>query len=571
MPHILPSLASREDYDFFNAESLKIMSRGYLPDDTPKEHLRGHAIARVNFLVAHAEKILGRDLPAVREGVRRGWVSPSSPIWSNFGTERGLPISCNGSKVEDTVDSIVYKVAEIGMMTKEGAGTSLDMTALRPMGRPISGGGESEGPVHFARLVQEQVGVISQGNVRRGNCAIWLSVEHEDIHRWLEMRSTAAGVHHPIQHLSFGVTIGDQWMEEMLAEERGGEKRKLIAKIANKRRQTGYPYIMFRDNANRVRHPRLKELGLLITASNLCCEVFLPTSPDESFVCNLSSLNLLHYDEWKNTPLAREMVYFLDAVMTEYIRKCRMAGRRLLADALRFAERWRAIGIGTLGYHSYLQQNLIPFRSAEARRLNVEMHKHIYDETLAASRQMAIEYGEPEGMKGTGQRHLCLQAIAPTRSSSLILGQVSKGIEPWEANIFEDDNAKSVFIKKNSALEKLLEIKGHNTAEVWDSILMNAGSVQHLGILDNHEKAVFETFLEVGPDEIIRQNNDRTPFVDQGISLNLKIDPESTLKQNIDWIVAAWRGGTKSIYYHEGLNKAQELLRKNSECLACQA
>lgn len=568
----LPSLEGREDYDYINLESQKILAKGYID---PKSTLptKEAAIERVNYLIDCAEIILGRKLPTMRKAVRRGWVSPSSPVWSNFGTERGLPISCNGSYMDDTVDSIAYKVAEIGMMTKEGAGTSVYMGALRKSGTSISGGGKALGPVHFARLVQEQVSVISQSNVRRGNAAIYEDIDSADIEEWLKMRSIVDGVKHDIQHLSFGVVITDAWMTDMLNEAKGGPKRKLLVKIINKRKATGFPYIVFKDNANNVRHDRLKELGLEILASNLCTEIMLPSGPDESFVCNLSSLNLLHFDEWKDTNLVEELVYFLDAVMSEYIEKCRLPGRRLLADALRFAERWRAIGIGTLGYHSYLQQNLIPFRSQAARDFNIEAHKLIGERALEASRKMAAEYGEAPGMVGTGQRHLTLCAIAPTRSSSLILGQVSKGIEPWEATIFEDDNAKTTFVVKNKAFEALMKVKGIDVEKVWPMILANGGSVQNLpaDILDDHEKAVFESFLEIGNDEIIQQNNDRTPFVDQGISLNLKNDPNDKLEDQVRYIVDAWKGGSKSLYYMEVLSEAQRAILLQSHCASCEA
>ncbi|WP_170297714.1 ribonucleotide-diphosphate reductase subunit alpha [Paracoccus litorisediminis] len=564
----LPSLASREDYDYLNEESLKILAGGYI-EEVPRAERKPAAIKRVNFLIDQAESILGIKLPTMRKGVRRGWISPSSPVWSNFGTERGLPISCNGSRIGDTVDSIAYKVAEISMMTKEGAGTSAYMGDLRPAGTPISGGGDSHGPVHFARLIQEAVTVISQGSTRRGNAAIYLPIDHPDIHEWLEMRSITPK--HLIQHLSFAVTITDEWMNAMLSEAKGGAKRKLLVKIINKRKATGFPYILFTDNANNARPDRLKELGLEIVASNLCTEIMLPSAEDESFVCNLSSLNLLHFHEWKDTPLVRELVYFLDAVMSEYIEKCKMPGRRLLADALRFAERWRALGIGTLGYHSYLQQNMLPFDSDEARAFNIEAHRHIYEESRAASRQMALEYGEPEGMKGTGYRHLTLQAIAPTRSSSLILGQVSKGIEPWDSSIYEDDNAKTSFVIRNAAFGKLLDLKGMNTEEVWLDVLKHGGSCQHLDWLTDREKAVFRTWLEIGNDEPIRQNNDRTPFVDQGISFNMKAAPEATTKNHVDWLVALWRGGSKSAYYLEGLNKAQKLIQAEAACSSCEA
>jgi ribonucleoside-diphosphate reductase alpha chain len=559
----------REDYAWLNQVSLITLSRGYLREGIAPENLKSGAIARINRIVDRAEEILGFELPTLRYGIKRGWVSPASPVWSNFGAGRGLPISCNGSFMDDDMDSILFKNAEIGMMTKEGAGTSVYMGKLRPFGSPISGGGFSEGPVHFARLPQEQVTVVSQGNTRRGNCAAWFDIEHEDADRVMEIRSIAGGVHHPIQHLSFGVVIGDEWMNEMLAEPKGGPKRKLMAKIRNKRRETGFPYIMFRDNANNARPEILKRLGLLIYASNLCTEIFLPSSKDESFVCDLSSVNLLYFHEWVGTNFVREMIYLLDAVMSEYIEKTE--GVRLLADANRFAKRWRALGLGTLGYHSLLQSRNIAFESEEARALNIEVHRYICDESHAASRWLAGKLGEPEGLKGTGYRNLTVNAIAPTTSSSIICGQVSQSIEPWDANIFENDNAKGVFTQRNEHLETLLETKGLNTDETWLSILQMGGSVQHLDFLTDHEKAVFKTFHEIDQAEIIQQAADRQPFIDQGQSLNTKLPPEATMKEDVDLIVMAWKLGLKSLYYRKGMNKAQELARQNASCVACEA
>lgn len=270
-----PSLEFREDYSYFNDESLKILSRGYIAEGTPREKWKEAAITRVNFLIDRAEEILGRKLPVMRLGIRRGWISPSSPVWSNFGTDRGLPISCNGSRMADSVDSIAYKVAEISMMTKEGAGTSLYMGDLRASGEPISGGGKSEGPVHFARLVQEAVTVISQGNTRRGNAAVYLDVDHPDIDEWMMMRSITDGVHHPIQHLSFGVVISDAWMNAMLGEAKGGPKRKLLTKIVNKRRETGY----HKQVANRLVEPFMW-MDLLVTATHWANFLHLRDHPD---------------------------------------------------------------------------------------------------------------------------------------------------------------------------------------------------------------------------------------------------------------------------------------------------
>jgi len=561
-------MRDRSDYHYLNDIALKTLSRGYLQGDIKRENLKQAAIDRVNYLVSRAEEILGFELPALRVAVRRGWFSPASPVWSNFGTERGLPISCNGSFIDDTVDSILWKVAEIGMMTKEGAGTSAYMGKLRPFGSPISGGGFSQGPKHFARLIQEQVTVISQANVRRGNAAVYLDIDHPDIDRWLKMRSITGGVHDEIQHLSFGVCIPNRWMQEMLAEEKGGEKRKLMARIRNKRRESGYPFIIFTDNANNQAPQALKDKGLRIWASNLCTEIMLPSSPDESFVCDLSSVNLLYYDEWKRTSFVREVIYFLDAVMEEYIQKT--ADIRLMADAHRFAVRWRALGLGTLGYHSLLQSKMIPFESKEARALNIEVHRYIQEESLAASRHLADIFGEPEGLKGYGMRNLTVNAIAPTTSSSIICGQVSQSIEPWDSNIFENDNAKGVFVQKNVFLEELLESLGKNTTEVWDSIVKAGGSVQHLDFLTDHQKAVFKTFAEIDQKEIIIQAADRQRFIDQAQSINIKLPPEASMKEDVDLIIMAWELGLKSLYYRKGLNKAQETARQNT-CLACEA
>lgn len=567
--NMLPNDPNRPDYYYLNDVSLKTLSRGYLKEGIPVEDLKEAAIERANQLVDTAEMILNRDLPWLRIGVRRGWLSPASPIWSNFGLQRGLPISCNGSYMDDTMDSILFKNAEIGKMTQLGAGTSLFMGALREFGSSITGGGTSEGPVHFARLIQEQVSVISQSNVRRGNCAVWLPVEHPDIERWLEMRSRKDGVLHPIQHLSFGVTIGDEWMKEMLAEPKGGVKRKIMAAIRTRRRETGFPYILFKDNANNGAPKWFKDLGLEIVASNLCTEIMLPSGPKLSFVCDLSSINLLHWDEYKDTPFIKEAVYFLDAVMSEYIYKT--GNIKFLKDARHFSQMYRALGLGVLGWHSLLQSKHLPVDSDETRALNVEIFKHLKEESYTASRELAEWYGEPEGMKGTGMRNLTLNALAPTKSSSIILGQISQSIEPWDANIFENDNAKGVFTQRNVFLEALLDSYGKNNNTTWKSILQAGGSVQHLDFLSEEDKNVYKTFVEIDQKELLRQNAERTPFIDQGTSHNVKLPPEATMKEDVDLIVYAWENGVKSLYYRKGLNKAQEKARADADCVACEA
>ncbi len=564
----LNKLQERPDWHWLNEVALTTLSRGYLRLDDKNADIKLAAIKRAEEIVSVAEKIINRKLDTVRLGLRRGWVSPSSPVWSNFGLSRGLPISCNGSYMADKMEDILLANAEIGMMTKLGAGTSCYMGRLRPHGTKISGGGKSQGPVHFARLLQETVQVISQSNVRRGNCAIWLDIEHPDINDWLMIRSITGGIHHPIQHLSFGVCITDKWMQEMLTEEKGGKKRLIMAKLINCRRASGYPYIFFTDNVNNAKPQVLKDKNIPIYASNLCAEIMLPSSADESFVCNLSSVNVLFFDEWKNTDLVIEMIYFLDAIMSEYIDKTENIS--FMQRAHLFAKRWRAIGLGTLGYHSYLQAKSIAFESKEARAENIKIHKYIAEKSHLASEIMAKEYGEPEGMKGYGKRHLCLNAIAPTTSSSIILGQISPSIEPWEANYFENDNAKGVFTQKNLILEQLLISKNQNTHETWRSILQYGGSVQHLSFLSEQEKNVFKTFMEIDVFEILQQAADRQKFIDQGQSINVKISPKETKKFNLDIIKFAWQNGIKSLYYHKGINAAQELAR-GIICVECEA
>ena len=575
----------RPDYAYMNDVSLNMLGNGYLDPGIPRENLREAAIARAEAIIDRLEALCKRTLPTIRMGIRRGWFSPSSPVWSNLGKSNGLPISCNGSYMDDRTSSILMKTAEIGEMSKLGAGTSLYMGALRPFGTPISGGGFSEGPVKFARLVQEHVTIISQGATRRGNCAIYLDIEHPDINEWLKFRNKEEGKENPIQHLSYGICISRKWWAEMKAEPKTGpieqrQKRELIKLIRNKRRETGFPYIFFTDNANDVRPQVLKDKDLWIWATNLCTEIMNHSKWDESFVCCLLSLNVLFFDEWKNTDFAYEATFALDAMLTEYIEKIEAMEFEdpdayvMMKSALNFAKRWRSLGLGVLGYHSLLQSKMIAFESEEARALNIEVFAHIQAESDRASRDMAAIYGEPEGMVGAGYRNINRQAVAPTTSSSIIIGggTVSQSIEPWEANIFENDNAKSTFVAKNPQLEALLETKGLNTPETWALIAKNGGSVQALDFFSDHEKMVFKTRAEIDQKEIIAQAGNivgRGLYIDQGQSINIILPPEATMKDDFEILDMAEAHGLKSLYYRHGMNEAQILAR--DACLACAA
>jgi len=543
---------------WLNDDSRMFLERGYLqPGQTAEQ--------RIREIAETAEDILGIDGFADKfEGyMHKGYISLSSPVWSNFGTDRGLPISCNNSYFEDTTESILLKTAEIGMQTKFGAGTSAYLGALRHRGAPIRVGGASFGPVHFMEMLETTTNIISQSTVRRGSCAVYLPVDHPDIYEFLDAREQG----HPIQHLSLGVCIPDSFMKAMIAGD--AEKRKLWMRILQKRFETGYPYIFWTDTVNNGAPEVYRNFGMKIHSSNLCSEIALASSADESFVCNLASMNLLHFDEWKNTDACQTLVYFLDAVMTEYIEKTDEI--ELMQTARNFAMRQRAIGIGSLGWHSYLQSKMIPFESMQAKLLNTSIHSFIASDTLAASQRMAREYGEPQLLQRYGRRHVTLMSIAPTTSSSFILGQVSPSIEPLDSNYFVKDLQKGKFTYRNPYLQAVLAQHGKDDDDTWKSILLKGGSVQHLAFLTQNERDVFKTFGEISQHEIIVQAAGRQNFIDQSQSLNLKIHPETPLRDVNQLMISAWELGVKTLYYQRSTNPAQEYVRNLLSCSSCEA
>lgn len=915
------------DYRWLNKESQQFLEKDYLlPGQTVDE--------RVDVICNAAEKILDKKgfAEKFKENFKKGWYSFSTPIWTNFGNERGLPISCYGSFLDDSLDSIAYNWAEIAMMTKHGGGTSAYFGKLRPRGAKIKDNGESSGAVHFMQTFDNLVNVVSQGSTRRGNCAVYLPIDHADIKEFLNLRTEG----NPIQDLSFGVCVPDYWMEDMIAGD--VEKRKIWARVLELRSSLGYPYIFFTDTANKNTVDCYKDKGLKINHSNLCVtgdqlvvtdkgikkvvdlyksgeklvlfdgekpvnasemkliennadvykittesgrthkvtsyhkiktergmiatkdlivgdkvciqrskglfgkihdpekafllglyqadgtqykdivfidlwendfdlineiesyvlnlyklndwmyykvkfknrtkigyrpttipkffkqtssqngvrklrlqnnklrefgfekgfvpkwilesdeqtqsqylrglyyadgtvyvgkhnkgnpiqlslaninhkflqeiqiilsnfginssirllrkseenilpdgkggnklyktkdcfrliisnkpdaikfeyltgfltrkgvnlkdrcyrnntkkfdtiksiecvgkedvycttvdseehvwvcnsfitsnctEIFLPNNNDESFVCDLSSMNILYFDEWKDTDAVELMVYFLDAVMTEFIDKAKNI--RFMERPVRFSERHRALGIGWLGWHSYLQEKMVPFESMQAKLLNTTVAKTIKESAYKASAKLAVEYGEPDVCKGYGRRNSTLLAIAPTKSSAFILGQVSEGIEPHRSNYFIKDLQKIKSTIKNPHLVKLLDKKGKNTDEIWESILKNSGSVQHLDFLDDNEKDVFKTFAEISPKEIIIQAAQRQKYIDQGQSLNLMIHPSIPVKDVNSLIIESWKLGVKSLYYQISVNAAQQFSRNVLSCKNCES
>lgn len=543
---------------WFNEESEQMLNRGYLLNG---ETLEG-AIDRITE--AAARRLYKPELKeAFKEMIVKGWISFSSPVWANMGTQRGLPISCFNVHVPDSIEGITHKMGEVIMQTKIGGGTSGYFGELRHRGTAVTDNGKSSGAVSFMKLFDTSMDVVSQGGVRRGAFAAYLDIDHDDIEEFLQIRD----IGNPIQNLFMGVCVPDYWMHEMI--EGDTDKRRIWAKVLESRQQKGMPYIFFTDNVNRNKPQVYKDKGLTINASNLCSEIMLPSTAEESFICCLSSMNLELYDEWKDTNAVKLAIYFLDAVLSEFIEKTE--GNYYLSAARNFAIRHRALGLGVLGYHSYLQRNMIPFESMEAKMFNAKVFKQIQEQSLAASKELANIYGEPELLKGYGVRNATTMAIAPTTSSSAILGQTSPGIEPFASNYYKAGLAKGNFIRKNKYLAKLLEEKGLDTEDVWRDIMLNHGSVQHMHQLTQEEKDVFKTFKEISPLEIVTQAAQRQQYIDQAQSLNLNIPSSMPIKDVNKVIIDAWKLGVKTLYYQRSQSVSKELVINFMNCSSCEA
>ena len=562
------NLTTEKTFAWLNENSRKFLAAGYLGEGITAEE-------RIANIAKRAEEIL--QMPGYAEKfyhyMSQGYYSLASPVWSNFGKERGLPISCFGSHVDDDIGNILYSQSEVGMMSKLGGGTSGYFGKIRHRGAEIKDNGQASGAVHLMKLFESMVDVVSQGSVRRGRFSPYLPIDHPDIMEFLEIGTEG----NPIQELTHGVTVTNDWMQEMIDGD--NDKRTVWAKVLQSRGEMGYPYIFFTDNANNNAADVYKDKKLPIYASNLCTEIMLPSDHKWSFVCVLSSINVLHYDKWKDTDAVETMIYFLDAVITEFLEKLeRYKNSPNLDDqqtflfmerAYNFSKDNRALGMGALGWHSLLQSKMLPFDSQEAYNLNSEVFKLIQKRSNIASKHLAEKFGEPELLKGYGRRNTTLNAIAPTTSSAFILGQVSQGIEPIWSNIYVKDIAKIKTTIKNPFLVKLLEDKGMNTPEVWKEIRDMDGSVQGLDFLSENEKEVFKTYPEIDQLSIIYQAANRQNYIDQGQSLNIIIHPDTPTKEVNKIHVTAWKLGLKSLYYQHSMNAAQKFKQKK-ECESCE-
>lgn len=541
-----------------NTESEQILNRGYL--------LKGETVegAIDRICSAAARRLFRPELKeSFQEMIERGWMSVSSPVWANMGTERGLPISCFNVHVPDHIEGITHKLGEVIMQTKIGGGTSGYFGELRERGSAVTDNGKSSGSVSFMKLFDTAMDTISQGGVRRGAFAAYLDIDHPDIEEFLKIKS----IGNPIQNLFTGVCVPDYWMQEMIDGDI--DKRNIWAKVLESRQQKGLPYIFFSDNVNKNKPQVYKDNNLRINASNLCSEIMLPSTKDESFICCLSSMNLELYEEWKDTDAVKLAIFFLDAVLQEFIEKTE--GNYYLTAANRFAKRHRALGLGVLGWHSYLQKNMIPFEGLEAKMKTTEIFKHISEKADKATQELARIYGEPELLKGYGRRNTTTLAIAPTTSSSAILGQTSPGIEPFSSNYYKAGLSKGNFMRKNKYLKKLLEEKGLDNEEVWREIMLNGGSVQHMTQLTQEEKDVFKTFKEISQLEIIQQASIRQKYVDQAQSLNLNIPSDLPIKQVNGLLIEAWKLGIKTLYYQRSQSVSKEFITSLVSCSSCES
>lgn len=547
-----------KEYYWLNSHSRLFLERGYLEEGITPEK-------RIKQISENAEKILKIKGFAEKfeKYMSKGYYSLATPIWTNFGNKRGLPVSCFGSFIADNMTSILTKAAEVGIMSKQGGGTSGYFGDLRPRGTKISVGGESSGAVHFMEIYDKVAEVISQGSARRGSFAAYMPIEHPDIEEFLHIRSEG----HTIQNMSMGITVTDKWMKELIDGDK--EKRKIWAKVIQKRFETGYPYIMFIDTVNKHAPQVYKDKKLKIKASNLCSEISLYSDENNSFVCVLSSLNLLHWDEIKDTDAIEILIYFLDAVNEEFVLKTENI--KYMESAHNFAKSQRALGMGVLGWHSFLQSKMISFESMDAKLLNVEIWKTIRQRADKATQEMAEKFGEPDTLKGYGRRNVTTLAVAPTTSSSFILGQVSPSIEPLNSNYFVKNLAKGKFTYKNPYLKEILKKYDKNNDEIWKSILIKGGSVQHLDFLTKEEKDVFKTFGEISQKEIVIQASQRQKYIDQSQSLNLMVPPTASPKEVNSLLIEGWELGIKTFYYQRSANPAQELARSILACSSCES
>lgn len=555
---------SGEAPDWMNDEGYKTLCGGYmLVGETPKTMYQRVARAAASYYV-DSKKWEAKFFDVMW----KNWLCPASPVLSNMGSDRGLPISCNSIHVDDSISSIFKKNHELAMLSKNGAGVGIYLGDIRGRGASINGNGKSEGIIPWAKVYDTTTVSVNQGSTRRGASAVYLPIDHADIEEFINIRRPTGDVNRRCLNLNHGVCVSDEWMKSMLSGDK--HKRQLWIEILRARVETGEPYVFFTDNVNNKNPECYVHRNLRVKTSNICTEICLFTDPEHSFVCCLSSLNLVRWDEWKDTDTVNVTVRFLDAVIEEYIKKSE--GVEGLKASRNSAVKGRAIGIGVLGWHTMLQERMIPFDSFEAMTLNAQIFKGMKSKAEEETALLGAELGEPEWCKGNNRRNTHLLAVAPTVSNSTISGGYSAGIEPNSANIYSQKSSKGTFIRKNVVLEKLLTKLEKNDPDTWRSINEFEGSVQHLKFLSDLEKEVFMTARELNQHAIVKQACQRQKWIDQGQSVNLFFASNSDPKYIHDVHVAAWEGGLKSLYYlrTQGVIRGDLASRTREECSACE-
>lgn len=556
------------------------ISKGYrLKGETPRGMYKRVADSAAEFLYKNTDKI--EELTKTEmadvffQAMWKNWMCPASPVLSNMGTDRGLPISCYGNDVGDSVQRIMECAAELAMLSKNSGGVGMNWNRIRPRGSAIKNGanGASEGIIPFAKIYDSTIIGISQGSTRRGAASGNLNIDHGDWHEFVRMRRPEGDINRQCGNLHHCTVINDSFMEKVIAGDY--EARAKWAELMKARMETGEPYIMFKDNVNKANPGGYKNLGLDVDMTNICSEITLHTDDDHSFICCLASANLVTYYEWRDQKigglhLPEIMTIFLNGVLDEFIGKAKSIFG--LDKVVRHAQKGRAIGIGVLGWHTLLQSEEMPFESFPSMMLNAEIFKFIHDNAKKATESLAKIFGEPEWCKGTGAYNSHLIAIAPTRSNSIISGDVSPGIEPIIANAYVDKTAKGTFIRKNPSLVLLLEKYGKNDDKVWKEIARKHGSVQHLDFLSDHEKNVFKTAYEISQMALITQASQRQKFVCQSQSLNLffsvDVSPSYFNKVHIE----AWKMGIKTLYYCRSKAGIQaDIASRDEGCLSCES
>jgi len=562
-----------EDYPAWGNNDIykKTISGGYLHhDETPREayHRVAKTVARRLYKPEMASTFF--------DYIWNGWLCLASPVLSNTGTDRGLPISCFGIDVADSIQDIGQKNLEMMLLAKHGGGVGIGINQIRPAGTKITGNGTSDGVVPFCKIYDSTILATNQGSVRRGAASVNLNIEHADFEEWLDIREPKGDVNRQSLNLHQCVVVGDKFMRKL--EQGNEEARKKWGKLLQKRKATGEPYILFKGNTNKSNPPAYKENGLKVHMTNICSEITLHTDENHSFVCCLSSLNLAKYEEWKGTNLIYDATFFLDGVMEEFIQRAK--GLRGFDNSVRSAQKGRALGLGVLGWHTYIQEKGIPFEGLLSQYETRKIFSQIKIESERASMDLAEIYGEPLWCSGTGMRNTHLRAVAPTVSNSKLSGNVSPGIEPWAANVFTEQSAKGTFIRKNPTLENVLEDNGLNNDYIWGKILGDGGSVQDIEELDDvlmgdHDipvKEVFKTFKEINQLELVNQAGIRQQYIDQSVSLNLAFPSVATPKWLNKVHMDAWKKGVKTLYY----TRTESVLRgdiaasaMDENCLSC--